>query len=112
MSREQERQHACRRARVLARTKLVARACQLGYLNVPASGNSSEGENVGAEFGCNKSWGKRGQEVDGRNDGGDRKEVNIDDVKLIESEPPCPSLVIAVFIVTVPKFERPLLIPH
>lgn len=44
-------------ARVLARTKLVARACQLGYLNVPASGNSSEGENVEAGSGWNKIGG-------------------------------------------------------
>ena len=42
--------------------QLVARACQLGYLNVPASGNSSEGENVGAGSDCNENWGKRGQE--------------------------------------------------
>jgi hypothetical protein len=81
-------------------------------LNVPASGNSSEGENVGAEFGCNENWQKCGQEVDGRNDEEGREEVNTDDVKLIESEAPCPSLVIAVFIVTLPKIERPLLIPH
>jgi hypothetical protein len=44
-------------ARVLARTKLVARACQLGYSNVPASGNSSEGENVEAGLGWNKIGG-------------------------------------------------------
>jgi len=35
-----------------------------------------------------KNRGKRGQEVDGENDEEGRKEVNTDDVKLIESEPP------------------------
>lgn len=69
---EDERDNMRVGARVLARTKLVARACQLGYLNVPASGNSSEGENVEAGSECNENWGKRGQEVDGMCD--DKKE--------------------------------------
>jgi hypothetical protein len=71
---EDERDNMRVGARVLARTKLVARACQLGYLNVPASGNSSEGENVEAGLGCNENWGKRGQKVDGRSDDKRRKQ--------------------------------------